>query len=139
MTEKDLENYDITIDEPIWGDYQGYQIATTPPPSSGGIFLLQMLKILDHFNLSQYDVRSWEKYQLLAETMHLSYADRASYAGDPEFVNVPLKGLLHPDYIKERQQLINLDQVNKNRKPVTLGNTKKDQQTINKLNSRKTK
>lgn len=113
MTEKDLENYDITIDEPIWGDYQGYQIATTPPPSSGGIFLLQMLKILDHFNLSQYDVRSWEKYQLLAETMHLSYADRASYAGDPEFVNVPLKGLLHPDYIKERQQLINLDQVNK--------------------------
>lgn len=113
MTEKDLENYDITIDEPIWGDYQGYQIATTPPPSSGGIFLLQMLKILDDFNLSQYDVRSWEKYQLLAETMHLSYADRASYAGDPEFVNVPLKGLLHPDYIKERQQLINLDQVNK--------------------------
>lgn len=113
MTEKDLENYDITIDEPIWGDYQGYQIATTTPPSSGGIFLLQMLKILDDFNLSQYDVRSWEKYQLLAETMHLSYADRASYAGDPEFVNVPLKGLLHPDYIKERQQLINLDQVNK--------------------------
>ncbi|MDO3659601.1 MULTISPECIES: gamma-glutamyltransferase [Bacillus] len=113
MTEKDLENYDITIDEPIWGDYQGYQIATTPPPSSGGIFLLQMLKILDDFNLSQYDVRSWEKYQLLAETMHLSYADRASYAGDPEFVNVPLKGLLHPDYIKERQQLINVDQVNK--------------------------
>lgn len=113
MTEKDLENYDITIDEPIWGDYQGYQIATTPPPSSGGIFLLQMLKILDDFNLSQYHVRSWEKYQLLAETMHLSYADRASYAGDPEFVNVPLKGLLHPDYIKERQQLINVDQVNK--------------------------
>lgn len=65
MTEKDLENYDITIDEPIWGDYQGYQIATTPPPSSGGIFLLQMLKILDDFNLSQYDVRSWEKYQSL--------------------------------------------------------------------------
>ncbi|NTU25571.1 gamma-glutamyltransferase [Bacillus tequilensis] len=113
MTKKDLENYDITIDEPIWGDYQGYRIATPPPPSSGGIFLLQMLKILDDFNLSQYDARSWEKYQLLAETMHLSYADRASYAGDPEFVNVPLKGLLHPDYIKERQQLISLDQVNK--------------------------
>lgn len=113
MTEKDLENYDITIDEPIWGEYQGYQIATTPPPSSGGVFLLQMLNILDDFNLSQYDIRSWEKYHLLAETMHLSYADRAAYAGDPEFVNVPLKGLLHPDYIKERQQLISLDEVNK--------------------------
>ncbi|UUI82469.1 gamma-glutamyltransferase [Bacillus halotolerans] len=113
MTKKDLENYDITVDEPIWGEYQGYQIATTPPPSSGGVFLLQMLNILDDFNLSQYDIRSWEKYHLLAETMHLSYADRAAYAGDPEFVNVPLKGLLHPDYIKERQQLISLDEVNK--------------------------
>ncbi|WP_258729302.1 gamma-glutamyltransferase [Bacillus atrophaeus] len=116
MTEEDLENYDVTIDKPMWGEYQGYQIATTPPPSSGGVFLLQMLNILDDFNLSQYDIRSWEKYQLLAETMHLSYADRAAYAGDPEFVNVPLKGLLHPDYIKERQNLISLDKVNK--KPV---------------------
>ncbi|MGG0052110.1 gamma-glutamyltransferase [Bacillus atrophaeus] len=113
MTEEDLENYDVTIDKPMWGEYQGYQIATTPPPSSGGVFLLQMLNILDDFNLSQYDIRSWEKYQLLAETMHLSYADRAAYAGDPEFVNVPLKGLLHPDYIKERQKLISLDKVNK--------------------------
>lgn len=113
MTEEDLENYDVTIDKPMWGEYQGYQIATTPPPSSGGAFLLQMLNILDDFNLSQYDIRSWEKYQLLAETMHLSYADRAAYAGDPEFVNVPLKGLLHPDYIKERQKLISLDKVNK--------------------------
>ncbi|GED03369.1 gamma-glutamyltransferase [Bacillus atrophaeus] len=113
MTEEDLENYDVTLDKPMWGEYQGYQIATTPPPSSGGAFLLQMLNILDDFNLSQYDIRSWEKYQLLAETMHLSYADRAAYAGDPEFVNVPLKGLLHPDYIKERQKLISLDKVNK--------------------------
>ncbi|KIL49281.1 gamma-glutamyltransferase [Jeotgalibacillus soli] len=112
MTARDLENYEVTIDEPIWGEYQGYQIASMPPPSSGGVFLLQMLGILDDFNLSQYDVRSWEKYHLLAETMHLAYADRAVYAGDPEFVNVPLNGLLHPDYIAERQQLISLDKVN---------------------------
>ncbi|MDQ0219280.1 gamma-glutamyltransferase [Peribacillus cavernae] len=113
MTPKDLKNYQVTIDQPIWGEYQGYQIASMPPPSSGGVFLLQMLKILDDFNLSQYDVRSWEKYHLLAETMHLAYADRAAYAGDPEFVKVPLKGLLNPDYIKERQQLISLNTVNK--------------------------
>ncbi|MET3696981.1 gamma-glutamyltransferase 1 [Bacillus oleivorans] len=114
MTAADLKKYQVTIDEPIWGEYQGYQIASMPPPSSGGVFLLQMLKILDDFNLSQYDVKSWEKYHLLAEAMHLAYADRAAYAGDPEFVNVPLTGLLHPDYIKERQTLISLDRVNPN-------------------------
>ncbi|MEH7122453.1 gamma-glutamyltransferase [Bacillus sp. JJ1773] len=114
MTSEDLNKYKVTIDKPIWGDYQGYQIASMPPPSSGGVFLLQMLKILDGFKLSQYDVKSWQKYHLLAETMHLAYADRAAYAGDPEFVNVPLKGLLHPEYIKERQKLISLNQVNQN-------------------------
>ncbi|MBS4192136.1 gamma-glutamyltransferase [Bacillus sp. FJAT-49705] len=114
MTTEDLNKYKVTIDKPIWGDYQGYQIASMPPPSSGGVFLLQMLKILDDFNLSQYHVGSWQKYHLLAETMHLAYADRAAYAGDPEFVNVPLNGLLHPDYIKERQKLISLNSVNMN-------------------------
>jgi len=114
MTAEDLKNYHVTIDKPIWGDYQGYQIASMPPPSSGGVFLLQMLKILDDYHLSQYDVKSWQKYHLLAETMHLAYADRAAYAGDPEFVNVPLNGLLHPEYIKERQKLISLNSVNKN-------------------------
>ncbi|WHX42646.1 gamma-glutamyltransferase [Mesobacillus sp. AQ2] len=114
MTPEDLAKYDVTVDEPVWGDYQGYKIASMPPPSSGGVFLLQMLKILDGYNLSQYDVNSTEKYHLLAEAMHLAYADRAAYAGDPEFVNVPVNGLLHPDYIKERQELISLDSVNQN-------------------------
>ncbi|UAL53773.1 MULTISPECIES: gamma-glutamyltransferase [Metabacillus] len=114
MTPDDLKRYNVTIDEPIWGEYQGYKIASMPPPSSGGVFLLQMLKILDDFNLSQYDVRSAEKYHLLAEAMHLAYADRAAYAGDPEFVDVPVDGLLHPDYIAKRQQMISLDKVNPN-------------------------
>lgn len=114
MTDEDLENYELSIDEPIWGEFQGYDIASMPPPSSGGVFLLQMLSILDGFDLSQYDVKSWEKYHLMAETMHLAYADRAAYAGDPDFVDVPLAGLLHPDYIAERQALIDLNSVNEN-------------------------
>src|SRR5690606_13399560 len=65
MTSDDLAVYDITIDEPIWGEFQGYEIASMPPPSSGGVFLLQMLGILDGFDLSQYDMKSWEKYHLL--------------------------------------------------------------------------
>jgi gamma-glutamyltranspeptidase / glutathione hydrolase len=112
MTKQDIDKYNVTMDKPIWGDYQGYKIASMPPPSSGGVFLLQMLKILDEFNLSQYGVRSPEKYHLLSETMHLAYADRAAYAGDPEFVKVPLKGLLDPGYIKERQKLISMDKAN---------------------------
>jgi len=111
MTTDDIAAYDVRIDKPIWGEYKGYQIASMPPPSSGGVFLLQMLSILDGFDLSQYDVKSWEKYHLLAEAMHLAYADRAAYAGDPEFIDVPLKGLLHPDYIKRRQDLIKLTSV----------------------------
>ncbi|CAM4271262.1 gamma-glutamyltransferase [Lacicoccus alkaliphilus] len=107
----DMQNYDVTIDEPVWGQYKDYDIATMPPPSSGGIFLLQMLGILDGFDLGQYDIKSVEKYHLLAETMHLAYADRAEYAGDPEFVDVPVEGLLHPDYIAERRNLISLDSV----------------------------
>ncbi|MEF7564088.1 gamma-glutamyltransferase [Bacillus infantis] len=112
MVKDDLEKYEAAIDKPVWGEYQGYQIASMPPPSSGGVFLLQMLKILDDFDLSQYPVRSWEKYHLMSEAMHLAYADRAAYAGDPEFVEVPVKGLLDKDYIKERQQLISLDEMN---------------------------
>ncbi|NLY78662.1 MAG: gamma-glutamyltransferase [Lysinibacillus sp.] len=114
MTTEDLANYNVTIDKPIWGKYQGYDIASMPPPSSGGVFLLQMLGILDGFDLSQYDISSWEKYHLLAETMHLAYADRAAYAGDPEFVKVPVNGLLNENYIAERRKLIDLNKVNKN-------------------------
>lgn len=114
MTSEDLANYNATIDEPIWGKYQGYDIASMPPPSSGGVFLLQMLGILDDFDLSQYDISSWEKYHLLAETMHLAYADRAAYAGDPEFVKVPVSGLLNKDYLTERSKLIDLNKVNEN-------------------------
>ncbi|WP_252606694.1 gamma-glutamyltransferase [Bacillus paralicheniformis] len=113
MTPDDLSRYEVTTDKPIWGEYHGYDIASMPPPSSGGVFMLQMLKLIDDFHLSQYDPKSFEKYHLLAETMHLAYADRAAYAGDPEFVDVPLSGLLDPDYIKERQQLISLDSMNR--------------------------
>src|SRR5699024_2764079 len=111
MTKEDMMNYDVTVDAPVWGQYKDYDIATMPPPSSGGIFLLQMLGILDGFDLSQYDIQFVEKYHLYAETMHLAYADRAEYAGDPEFVDVPIEGLLHPDYLDERRDLISLESV----------------------------
>ncbi|MFC0562258.1 gamma-glutamyltransferase [Halalkalibacter alkalisediminis] len=109
MTAEDLANYNLSVNKPVYGNYKDYRIASMPPPSSGGTFLIQMLKILEDFDLGQYDVRSFEKYHLLAETMRLAYADRAAFAADPEFVDVPVNGLLHPDYIEERRSLISLD------------------------------
>lgn len=88
-----------------------------PPPSSGGLTVLQILKLLEPFDISQYGIRSPEKYHLLAEAMHLAYADRGAYMGDPEYIDVPTKGLLHPDYIAERSSLISLDQANTNVQP----------------------
>src|SRR5690625_7516815 len=77
-----------------------------PPPSSGGLTMLQMLKMFEDINLTQYDVTSAEKYHHMVEAMHLAYADRGAYIGDPEYVDVPKEGLLHPDYIKHRVDLI---------------------------------
>ncbi len=114
MTAEDLSAYEVALDEPIWGQFNGYDIATMPPPSSGGVFMLQMLGMLDSFDLSQYDIKSAEKYHLMAEAMHLAYADRAEYAGDPEFVDVPVEGLLNQEYIDKRSSMINLNSVNEN-------------------------
>jgi gamma-glutamyltranspeptidase / glutathione hydrolase len=117
MTLEDLKNYQLTIDEPLYSNYKGYEVASMPPPSSGGLTVLQILKLLEPFNISQYGIRSPEKYHLLAEAMHLAYADRAAYMGDPEYIEVPTKGLLDPDYIAERSGLISLDQANPNVQP----------------------
>ncbi|MDV2684468.1 gamma-glutamyltransferase [Alkalihalophilus lindianensis] len=117
MTIDDLRDYNVTIDEPVWGEYKGYTVASMPPPSSGGVFLLQMLKMLDTFELEQYERRTTEVYHLLAEAMHLAYADRGAYAGDPEFVEVPMVGLLHSDYIAERSSLIDINKVNEDPQP----------------------
>lgn len=117
MTIKDLKNYRLTVDKPIYSEYKGYEVASMPPPSSGGLTVLQILKLLEPFNISQHGIRSAEKYHLLAEAMHLAYADRGAYMGDPEFIDIPAKGLLHPDYIAERSRLISLDRAHPNVQP----------------------
>ncbi|WP_449355060.1 gamma-glutamyltransferase [Virgibacillus natechei] len=117
MTADDLSNYDVTKEEPVWGDYRGYDIASMAPPSSGGLTMLQMLNMFEQMDLTQYSVQSPEKYHHMAEVMHLAYADRGAYMGDPEFVDVPAEGLLHPDYIDSRVETIDPDQANDNVQP----------------------
>ncbi|PWW25512.1 gamma-glutamyltranspeptidase/glutathione hydrolase [Cytobacillus oceanisediminis] len=112
MTLEDLKNYRLTVDEPIWGEYKGYKIASSAPPSAGGLTVIQILKILEKFDLSQYDVKSWEKYYLITEAMRLAFADKIAYSGDPEFSDLPIKGLLHNDYIAERVKAVNFNRRN---------------------------
>ncbi|TDL30972.1 gamma-glutamyltransferase [Jeotgalibacillus sp. S-D1] len=117
MTRQDLKNYELSFDEPVTGTYRGYDIATMPPPSSGGLTVLQMLKMLEGFNLDQYRVRSPQKYHLMAEAMHLAYADRNTYIGDTQFVDVPMEGMLNEDYLANRRSMIKFGEANNNVKP----------------------
>ncbi|PLR76936.1 gamma-glutamyltransferase [Bacillus sp. V3-13] len=108
----DLKNYQITIDEPMWGEYKGYKIASSSPPSAGGLMVIHILKLLESFQLEQYGPRSWEKYYLLAEAMRIGFSDKVTYFGDPEFVEMPVKGLIDDRYIDERRKLINFERRN---------------------------
>ncbi|MEF2098412.1 gamma-glutamyltransferase [Bacillus sp. CFBP9009] len=107
MTKEDLYEYRAKIEEPITGRYKEYELAVPAPPNGGGLSLIQLLKILEGFRLEQYKVSSWEKYYLLAEAMRLTFSDKLAYMTDPEFGDIPIEGLLHPEYIKERQKMIN--------------------------------
>ncbi|ARI76012.1 gamma-glutamyltransferase [Halobacillus mangrovi] len=117
MTSEDLADYTVTVDEPVTGTYRGYEIASMSPPSSGGLTILQILKLLEGFDLNSYDVRSPEKYHLLTEAMHLAYADRGAYIGDTEFVDVPIEGMLDEEYLAERRSLIQMGDANENVEP----------------------
>lgn len=110
MTFSDLCAYEATIDEPVEGSYRGAEIYSMAPPSSGGLTAIQILNLLEPFELgANYDVRSGIKYHLLAEATRLAYADRAEYMGDPEFIDVPTDGLLDPAYVEGRRELMSPD------------------------------
>jgi len=101
MTLQDLKNYRVVERKPIEGNYRGYQIATMPPPSSGGIHLVQMLNMLENYPIKGYGVNSAQGIHTLAETMKLAYADRSEYLGDPDFVKIPVNGLISKRYARD--------------------------------------
>ncbi|HKB91489.1 MAG TPA: gamma-glutamyltransferase, partial [Opitutaceae bacterium] len=86
--------------KPIVGKYRGYEIITMPPPSSGGIAMLQMFTMLEPYDVASMGLNSAVKIHLFAEVMRRAFRDRAEYLGDPDFVKVPVAGLLDPSYIK---------------------------------------
>ncbi len=110
ITLTDLKNYQVVERSPLRGKYRGYDIVTMPPPSSGGIALLQMLGMLEPFDVGALGHNSAAKYHLFAEVMKRAFRDRAEYLGDPDFVKVPVAQLLDPAYLKRRMADFSPDQ-----------------------------
>ncbi|MBF4489317.1 gamma-glutamyltransferase [Psychrobacter sp. N25K4-3-2] len=109
MSLSDLANYEAIAREPVKGDYRGYEIVSMPPPSSGGIHIVQILNILEGYPLKDYGQNSAQTIHLMAEAMQLAYADRAEYLGDSDFIDVPASGLTSEAYADKLRTLINPD------------------------------
>ncbi|SEN35148.1 gamma-glutamyltranspeptidase / glutathione hydrolase [Sphingomonas gellani] len=106
MTAGDLASYDAKPRDPLCATYRVYRICGMGPPSSGGITVLMILKQLERFDLSALGKDSPVAWHLFAESSRLAYADRNLYLGDPDYVRVPLKGLLDRSYLASRSALI---------------------------------
>ncbi len=102
MTLEDLAAYKPVLREPLHGVYRRYRITSFPPPSSGGAVLLQILEMLEAFDLSASGYGGSRTIHLMAEAERRAYADRAQWMGDPEFFDIPLDRLLDPDYLAGR-------------------------------------
>ncbi len=98
MTLEDLKNYRPVWREPLIGTYRNRTVITMPPPSSGGVALLEMLNVLEGYNLSELKHNSDGYLHLLAESMKHAFADRAAHLGDPDFVHVPIRKLTAKEY-----------------------------------------
>ena len=109
ITERDLKEYEPTIRKPLIGNYRGYEIVTMPPPSSGGTALLEMLNILEHYNLSYSGPGSSDTIHLLVEAQRRAFADRAEFLGDADFVKVPVEGLIAKKYAADLAKTIDPD------------------------------
>lgn len=100
ITKEDLAAYKAVERTPISGDYRGYQVYSMPPPSSGGIHIVQILNILENFDMKKYGFGSADAMQIMAEAEKYAYADRSEYLGDPDFVKVPWQALTNKAYAK---------------------------------------
>jgi gamma-glutamyltranspeptidase / glutathione hydrolase len=106
ITQEDLKKYQAEESEPLHGHYKGYDIITAPPPSAGGVGLLQMLGMLEGSGYEKGGAGSASSIHYMAEVMRRFYADRSEYFGDPDFFKVPISKLLDPKYIASRRNTI---------------------------------
>ena len=106
ITEEDLRNYVAKEREPLRGNYRGHEVITMPPPSSGGIVMLQVLNMLEGYDVRGMGANSSAKFHVLTEAMRRSFADRAEYMGDPDYAKVPAAKLIDKKYAEERRTTI---------------------------------
>ncbi len=103
----DLRGYEAVVRAPVRGDYRGYEIVSMPPPSSGGVHIVQILNTLEGYPIGFLGAGSAETIHLMAEAMKLAYADRSEYLGDPDLVDVPVAALTSQAYAEHLRDLLN--------------------------------
>ncbi len=108
----DLAAYRAVARQPVSGSYRGYQVFSMPPPSSGGVHIIEILNILENFDLAHMGAGSADAIQVMAEAMKFAYADRSQYLGDPDFVKVPVPALTSKAYAKTLAQRIDVHRAN---------------------------
>ena len=111
ISSSDLKNYRPVWRKPITGNYHEYKIVTMAPPSSGGIHIIQMLNILEKYNLLELGHNSPKYSALLSEVMKYAYADRSKYLGDPDFFKVPVKTLISKEYAEKINKKIQIGKI----------------------------
>ena len=111
ITENDLKNYQPVWRAPLKSNYRNTEIITMGPPSSGGVHIIQMLNILEKYDLSKYQHNSSEYINLLTEVMKYAYADRSKYLGDPDYFEVPVSQITSKDYAETITKNIKIGEV----------------------------
>ena len=109
ITMQDLREYKPSIREPLRGTYRGHEFLVMPPPSSGSIAMIQMLRMLEHYDLGSMGWQSARYLHLLTEVMRRAFADRAEFLGDPDFNKLPVAALTSAAYADERRKTIDLE------------------------------
>lgn len=106
ITAQDLAGYRVVERQPVRGTYRGFEIVSTPPPSSGGVHILQILNVLEAYDLQAMGHNSADYLHHLTESMKLAYADRSLYLADPDFVDVPVAQLIDKGYAARQRARI---------------------------------
>ena len=119
----DLKNYSSKWRSPIIADYKGFKVISMPPPSSGGIALAQLLKMVEPYPIKEWGHRDIRTIHLMTEAERRAYADRSQYLGDEDYIDVPKDSLLKPNYLKYRMLDFNLEKASES-KSIYAGNFK---------------
>ncbi|HEX7492922.1 MAG TPA: gamma-glutamyltransferase [Bacteroidales bacterium] len=104
LSEQDLKEYRSVSRVPLFADYKGYKIITVPPPSGGGIILIQLLKMIEPYPIKEWGFNSYRTIHLMTEAERRAFADRSEFPGDPDFVKIPVEQLIDSKYLLDRMK-----------------------------------